>query len=361
MPAKNFARGEDSKWIERTFQLALKGISGASPNPMVGCVIVRNGRAIAEGFHEKFGGPHAEINALKLARNVRGATLYSNLEPCSHWGKTPPCANSIVQAGISRVVSSMADPNPLVSGKGFGHLKKAGVQVLQGIGEPQARELNRSYIKFITEKKPYVLLKAAMSLDGKTATREGDSKWITGISARDISHKLRAEVDAILIGAETVRKDNPSLTSHGQGRNPARVVVSASGSLPARSKIFNSASRTWIFHGNPSIQAKSRGTSEWIYLKARSGRLDFKAVLSELARKGVSRLLIEGGAETLGWALDSRQVDECAFFVAPLMIGGVAAQSAIGGKGFAQLKDALKLSKVETQIIGTDVLIRARK
>lgn len=342
--------------MDRALKLAAKGISGASPNPLVGCVIVKNGRAIGEGYHSTFGGPHAEINALRNARGARGATLYINLEPCSHWGKTPPCADALVRSGIREVVAAMGDPNPLVRGKGFERLRRAGIRVRTGIGEARARELNRPFIKFITRKKPYVLLKAALSLDGKTATRAQDSKWITSPDARRYSHKLRGEVDAILVGAETVRRDNPSLTSHGLGRDPIRVVVSSKGRLPKSSALFDGKARTWVLHGNAAMKG-----AEWIYVRPRNGRLDFNAVLSELGRRGVSRLLIEGGAKTLGWALDSGDVDECLFFVAPLLIGGSGARPVTEGVGFAKLKGAMRFSEMSATKIGPDILIRARK
>ncbi len=367
--------------MDRALKLAAKGISGASPNPMVGCVIVKNGRAIGEGYHSAFGGPHAEINALKDAGNARGAALYINLEPCSHWGKTPPCAEAIVRSGVREVVAAMGDPNPLVRGKGFERLRRAGIRVRAGVGEARARELNRPFVKFITRKKPYVLLKAALSLDGKTATRSQDSKWITSPAARRYSHRLRTEVDAILVGAETVRRDNPSLTSHGLGRDPIRIVVSSKGRLPGSSALFNGKARTVVLHcnaalpprkGNSSQDQSNRGGSgkgksaamkgaEWVYIKPRNGRLDFNAVLSELGRRGVSRLLIEGGAKTLGWALDSGDVDECLFFVAPLLIGGGRARPVTEGTGFAKLKDATRFSEMSAKKIGPDILINARK
>ncbi len=366
--------------MDRALRLAAKGASGASPNPYVGCVIVKNGRVLAEGYHARFGGPHAEAAALSRLRNsstsrFRGTTLYVNLEPCSHWGKTGPCADAIIRSGVREVVAAMGDPNPLVRGKGFAKLRAAGIKVRTGVREAEARELNRPFIHFITRKKPYVFLKAAVSLDGRTATRTLDSKWITSPEARRFSHKLRTEMDAVLVGAETVRRDNPSLTSHGLGRNPVRIVVSASGRLPKNGKIFSKDTQTWIFNGNrrPKSADEDRRESgnsangnggngvRWIYINPRNGKIDFNTVLSELGKRGISRLLIEGGAKTLGWALDSKQVDECLFFVAPLLIGGAKARPATEGEGFAKLKDALHFFSIETKKIGPDILIRAKR
>jgi diaminohydroxyphosphoribosylaminopyrimidine deaminase/5-amino-6-(5-phosphoribosylamino)uracil reductase len=234
--------------MRRAIELAGRGAQGASPNPLVGCVIVKNGKSVGEGFHAHYGGPHAEVLALKKAGpRTKGATLYVNLEPCAHWGKTPPCADAVIRAGIKKVVAAMPDPNPLVRRRGFKKLKASGIQVQTGVCRAEAEDLNRAFIKFITKKKPYVILKAAVSLDGKIATASGDSKWISSEASRDLVHGLRTEVDGILVGGETVRKDDPSLTSHGKGRNPVRIVLSRSGRLPKNSKIFDGTAPCWVF------------------------------------------------------------------------------------------------------------------
>lgn len=350
------------KWMRRAIQLAKKGISGVSPNPMVGCVIVKNHKAVGEGFHVRYGSAHAEINAIEDAgSNCKDATLYVNLEPCCHWGKTPPCTEAILSAGISRVVAALPDPNPLVRGKGFRQLQRKGVQVKVGVLEQEARDLNRAFFKFITIKKPYVILKSAISLDGKIATSTGESRWITSAVARAFSTRLRTQVDAILVGAETVRMDNPELTSHGMGRNPVRVVVSASGNLPPRAKIFNGTSPTWIFSNSaPHLQRGLEQKAEWFSLKQKKEKFNFADVLKQLAKRGISKVLIEGGGETAASALESGEVDEIYFFIAPLLIGGREAKTPFEGKGFGKLKEALRLTEVTTKKIGNDLLVNAR-
>lgn len=347
--------------MRRALALAQKGISGASPNPLVGCVIVQNQRKVGEGYHAKYGGAHAEINAIKNAgKNCKGATLYVNLEPCCHWGKTAPCTDAIVRSEIRKVIAAMSDPNPLVKNKGFKKLKENGVQIKVGVCRAEAQELNRAFSKYITQKKPYVILKSALSLDGKIATNSGQSQWISSKEAREFCWRLRTQVDAILVGAETIRKDDPKLTSHGLGRNPVRAVVTASGNLPRNAKIFNGKSPTWIF-SPPSVQTdRTRGKVEWIFLKQKGGRLNFNAILRELAKRGISKLLIEGGGETASSALEEGEVDELYFFIAPLLIGGRNAKTCFEGDGFKKLKDALKLTKVVTQKIGSDLMVNAR-
>lgn len=348
--------------MRRALALAEKGISGASPNPLVGCVIVKNQKTIGEGFHAQFGAAHAEINAIEDAgASCKGATLYINLEPCCHWGKRPPCTDAIVSAGIRRVVAAMPDPNPLVRGKGFRKLQDKGIHIKVGVLEEEARNLNRVFIKYITKKRPYVILKSALSLDGKIATTTGESRWISSIASREFSARLRTQVDAILVGAETVRRDNPELTSHGKGRNPVRLVLSASGILPRKARIFDGASRTWIFSGAaPRTQRAENQKIEWIPLKQKKRRLDFSSLLNQLAKRGISKLLIEGGGETAASALESGAVDEIYFFVAPLLIGGRAAKTSFEGEGFRKLRNALRLKNVETKKIGEDLLIHAR-
>lgn len=355
---------EDEKWIQHTFDLAKKGIRGASPNPLVGCVIVKNNRVVGQGFHANFGGPHAEIFALKKAeKNAKGGKLYTNLEPCCHWGKTPPCTRSIIQAGIREVVSSLPDPNPWVKNKGFKELKEAGIRVETGLCQEQAKDLNRYFIKYMTEKKPYVILKSAMSLDGKIATSLKNSQWISSKASRNFSWELRAEMDGILVGANTIRRDNPWLTSHGKGRNPVRMALTEKGFLPKQSKIFDSAAPTWIFHSSLSLAKKenlSKKNIEWNYIASQNGKISFNEFLKECAKREISKLLIEGGGQTAASALEENEVDEILFFIAPILIGGKDAITVFEGKGFKKIKDALRLEKMETKKIGCDLLVQAR-
>lgn len=347
----------DEKWMSRALLLAEKGRFGASPNPMVGCVVVSNGRAVGEGWHARFGGPHAEIEALRRAGSrAKGATLYLNLEPCSHWGKTPPCADAVIRAGVREVVAAMRDPNFLVAGKGFAKLRKAGVKVRIGTMRREAERLNRAFLKFIRRKRPYVVLKSAMSLDGKIATASGDSRWISSEASRRCARKLRSEMDAVLVGGETVRRDDPSLTSHGLGRDPVRVVLTASGRLPARAKIFDGKARTWVVHGRKNLRGKPG--ADWFFVRPRGGRLPFGEVVSLLGARGISKLLIEGGGETAASALGSGEADEVLFFVAPVLIGGKDAPTPIEGKGVRKVADAWKLRDLSVERIGPDLLVR---
>ena len=359
------ATNEEQKWMGRAIRLAQKGIAGASPNPLVGCVIIKDGKILGEGYHEFFGGPHAEVNALKDAgKKSKNATLYVNLEPCCHWGKTPPCTDAIIKAGISKVVAAMPDPNPLVAGKGFKKLISAGITVNVGALKNEAKDLNRSFLKFASRKVPFVSLKSAMSIDGKIATCSGESKWITSEVSRKFSRRLRSEADAILVGAQTVRRDDPELTSHGSGRDPIRVVISGSGKLPAKSKIFSRAAETWLILGNPGkdkdddIQAGS-GVRR-IYLRSKNGRMDFKDILRKLGSRGISRLLIEGGGETAANALGSGEVDEIYFFIAPVILGGRDAKTPVEGAGVKNIADAFRLKNVNVHRLGEDILVHAR-
>jgi len=293
----------DEKWMARALALAERGRGWVHPNPMVGAVLVRHGRVVGEGFHRKFGQAHAEVEALRRAgARARGATLYVNLEPCAHWGKTPPCVDVLIQAGVGRVVAAMRDPNPRVAGKGFAALRRHGIRVTSGVLEEDAQHLNRAFVTWVTKKRPYVTLKVAASLDGRTATITGESRWITGEAARSEGHRLRAEVDAIAVGAGTVIKDNPLLTAHGQGRNPVRIVFAGRRKLPRGAKIFNSAAPTWV-------------------LKGTRGSAGLRKELSGLAARGIAHLLVEGGWTLQQEFLKAGLVDEVCWFVAPVIIG----------------------------------------
>ncbi len=328
---------------------------------MVGCVLVRQGKLVGQGYHKMFGGPHAEIHALKNAgARAKGADLYVNLEPCCHWGKTPPCTDAIIKAGVRKVVSAMPDPNPLVRGKGFQKLRQAGIKVTIGTGRKAAENLNRSFVKYMTRHKPYVTLKSAFSLDGKIAAVSGQSQWITSPQSRKYSWNLRTQSDAILVGAETVRRDNPSLTSHGQGRYPARVVVTSTDNLNPRANIFNGQSPAWIFCSIPPGKPRT-ANAEWIHLPAgKNRRIALDVLLKELARRGISRLLVEGGGETSAQFIESKEADEIIYFIAPKLIGGRAAKTAIEGNGIRKLADAVNVVNVSVERAGPDLVIRGQ-
>ncbi len=321
----------DEKWMRRALALAERGRGKVHPNPMVGAVLVRAGRVVGEGYHRKFGQAHAEIEAIRRAgERASGSTLYVNLEPCAHWGKTPPCAEAIVRAGLRRVVAAMQDPNPVVAGKGFRVLKRGRVSITRGILEKDARDLNRVFVTWAKNKRPFVTLKVASSLDGRTATITGESKWITGVEARQAGHRLRAEVDGIVVGAGTVLKDNPSLSAHGLGRNPIRVVFAGRRRLPKHLRIFNSKAQTWV-------------------LKDARGKVDIRNALKDLAQRGIAHLLVEGGQTLQQSFWEAGVVDEVVWFIAPLVIGSAK-----------RLKSARRLADVQVRTIGDDLCVKGR-
>lgn len=282
---------------------AARGVGHTSPNPAVGAVIVRNGKLIAHGFHRRAGLPHAEIEALRKTHNPAGATLYVTLEPCSTHGRTPPCVKAIIAAGIARVVIGTIDPNPVHAGRAVRILKKAGIAVTTGVLEEECSDLNRSFNKWIVTGMPFVIAKAGMSLDGRLTPPPGEGQWVTSPAARADAHRLRARVDAILIGAETLRVDNPRLTVRGirGASQPWRVVITRSGNLPSKAHLFTDA------HRERTLVYKNKA---------------LRAVLQDLGKRGVTSVLIEGGAKLIGGAFDNRLVDAVQFYIAPRIIGG---------------------------------------
>lgn len=384
----------DKKYMLACLKLAKKRAGKVSPNPMVGAVIVKDGKIVGQGYHRYFGGAHAEIETLKNAGiKAKDATMYVNLEPCVHWGKTPPCIPEIIKAGIKKVVTAMKDPNPLVDGKGIEWLKVKGVKCRVGILEKEAKELNRFYIKFITKKMPYVILKTAMTLDGKIATSTGESKWITSKETRNYVHHLRSQVDAILVGKNTVIKDNPSLTTHGKGHNPLRVVIDPDLSIPVNSKIFDSLAPTLVVTKNNASTAKIRILEKKkikilslpctfvqddsanskngqvlpasSYAKVRglptkNGKIDFKQIMRELAKMNIASVLIEGGGETNAYALKDGVVDEVLFFIAPKIIGGKNALTPVEDEGIQSLSQALKIKDWEIEKTCEDILVKGK-
>ena len=302
-----------------------------SPNPCVGAVLVRAGKIIGEGFHRRAGGPHAEVFALRN-RNARGATLYVTMEPCSTFGRTPPCSEAIVAAGVKRVVVAACDPNPKHNGRGLKLLKRAGIQVEAGVLCEESTQMNAAFNKWITTGMPFVIAKAAMSLDGKLATHTGDSKWITDEAARRKAHQMRATVDAVIIGANTVIRDNPRLTlRHGvRGRQPWRVVMDSRGRCPRNARLFTDSlrHRTIVFTTKSSPAAWRRylvlRSVSVLVVPMKEQRVDLRAALRELGRMEVTSVMVEGGAELLRAMFDKQLVDRIAFFYAPIIIGGAA-------------------------------------
>ena len=352
-------------FMQKALDLAARGKGRTSPNPMVGAVIVKGNKIIAEGYHRKAGTAHAEVVALKKAGSgAQGATLYVNLEPCCHREKrTPPCTRAIITSGIKRVVVAMIDPNPQVSGRGLKELRKAGIRTETGVMKDEAKKLNESFIKHVTKKEPFVILKIAQSLDGKIATARGDSKWITGPKARTLVHQLRNDVDALLVGIGTVKADDPSLDCRIRGgRNPYRVIVDSHLHIPASSKILrHNDSKTIVattkMAGKNKLKSLVKKGNKILVIKEKEGRVDLKSLMRELGKLDITSVMIEGGSSISASSLSGKIVDKVMFFIAPKIIGGVDAIPSVGGISPAVLKDTLKLKNTQTTTYGDDILI----
>ena len=356
----------DEFYMRRAIELAKKGRGWTNPNPMVGAVIVKNGSIIGEGYHEKCGELHAERNAIaSLTESAEGATLYVTLEPCCHYGKTPPCVDQIIENRIKRVVIGMVDPNPLVSGKGVKKLQEAGIDVTVGILEDKCKKLNEVFIKYITKKKPFVVLKTAMSLDGKISTTSGESKWITDKEARENVHILRNELTAIMIGIDTVIIDNPELTCRiPNGRNPIRIVVDSNLRIPYDSKILQTAKKfkTIIATTEKARKEKIHKLKDLgiivIETKSKNEKVDLKDLMHKLGNQNIDSILLEGGSTLNYSALESGIVDKILVYIAPKIIGGMKSKTPVGGSGISHLKDAFKVRELSTSIIGKDILLQ---
>lgn len=343
-------------------ELAHRGEGYTNPNPIVGAVVVKDGNIVGQGYHHEFGGPHAEVFALEEAgEGAREATIYVTLEPCSHYGKTPPCADRIIAAGISRAVVACRDPNPLVNGHGIAKLRAAGIEIAEGVLEEEARCANEIFFTFIETGLPFVQLKLAQSLDGKIATRSGDSKWISGDESRREVHRLRRRFAAILVGANTVIHDDPLLTvRHVQGPDPVRIVLDGRGRIPLDRRMFSNGGRTIIATAvmPEEKEASLRECDVEVWrLPSGGGKVDLRALLSRLGKENLDSLLIEGGGESAAAFLEAGLVDKVSFFIAPLIIGGRDAVPAVGGVGVSQVAGALRLRDVELARLGGDIVI----
>lgn len=353
----------DRLFMRRALRLASRARGKTAPNPMVGALLVKDGRIIAEDYHRKAGTPHAEPLVLdKAGRDAKGSTLYVTLEPCCHSGKrTPPCTDAIISHGVKRVVAAMIDPNPKVSGKGFEMLEKAGIDVTTGVLEKEAALLNEAYIKFITTGKPFVTLKTAMTLDGKIATAEGQSKWITGEKARALVHRLRGDVDAVLTAIGTVKADDPELTSRTGERlkrpsQPVRVVIDPRLEIPEAAKVLRMPPPTIIVtkaSGRKLNKSIKTGVSVITY----KGKLELDWLMQNLAARGIMSVLIEGGSSLNAHAFEDGIVDKIMFFIAPKIIGGRESFPAVGGRQFKRLHEAHRIRDVKVRRIGEDMLI----
>jgi diaminohydroxyphosphoribosylaminopyrimidine deaminase/5-amino-6-(5-phosphoribosylamino)uracil reductase len=354
----------DHRFMRRALALAAKGAGQVSPGPLVGCVLVSlSGEIVGEGFYVYKKLKHAETYALEQAgKSAHGATAYVSLEPHAHHGRTPPCTDALINAGVRRVISPIEDPNPNVSGKGFAHLRAAGVDVAVGLMAREAGQLNEKYLHFLATGRPFVHLKLAASLDGKIATRTGESEWITGPESRARVHELRHEYDAILVGAGTALADDPLLTDRsGKPRSKPliRVLLDESLKIPLKAKLVATAAEAplIIFAGQKAESAKLdllRSAEVEVVCDESNGR-DFLYILNELGTRSIQSVLVEGGATVASKLLETSLVNKVSFFLAPMIIGGREATSAIGGIGVARLADALRLHNVEVLRHGEDI------
>jgi diaminohydroxyphosphoribosylaminopyrimidine deaminase/5-amino-6-(5-phosphoribosylamino)uracil reductase len=357
----------DEQFMRQALALAAEGRGFTSPNPMVGAVVVRGEAVVGRGYHRAAGGPHAEVVALEDAgAAARGATLYVTLEPCNHTGRTPPCTQRILAAGVSRVVAAMRDPNPEVAGGGAELLRARGVAVTLGVLEEEARALNEVFVKFVRTRRPFVVAKCAATLDGRIATRTGDSKWVTGEAARDYVHEMRHAVDAILVGVGTVVADDPRLTTRrrsGPGKDPLRIVLDTAGRIPAAARVLDpgSPAATLLVVGRGKAAglgaAAGRPGVRVLEAETREGRIALEPLMAELGGMGVTSILIEGGSRVLAAAFREGIVDKACFFFAPLVAGGDDGFPICRGPGAERIRDCHRLERIAVRRFGDDILI----
>lgn len=361
---------QDEKWMAHALRLAENGRYLVSPNPMVGACLVKNGKLIGQGWHQAYGGPHAEIEVLRRAgRRAKGAVLYVTLEPCSSWGKTPPCTEAILASGVKRVVFADFDPNSRNHGKGASFFRQKGIQVTSGILAESSRKLNEAFYKFAEKRLPFVTLKMAQSLDGKIATSAGESKWISSEPARRFVQRLRAEQDAVLVGQKTLMADNPSLIPRcplkkKQPEKPWRIVLDSDFNAPVRARIFKGQAITLVAVSEKKLKpiSKRKNDRKTVLLSVpeKNGRLDLKALVSKLAVFGVSKLLVEGGGETAWSFLKAGLVDKIVWIIAPSIIGGRSAKSSVEGEGIKRLTQQFRVRDLTVSPLGRDWLFEGR-
>ncbi|RLB07963.1 MAG: bifunctional diaminohydroxyphosphoribosylaminopyrimidine deaminase/5-amino-6-(5-phosphoribosylamino)uracil reductase RibD [Deltaproteobacteria bacterium] len=356
---------EDRRFMKRTLLLARRGIGRVSPNPLVGAVIVRHGEVIAEGYHRSFGGDHAEVDAIKRARgDVKGGTLYVNLEPCCHWGKTPPCTDALIKGGIKRVVVGTLDPNPSVNGKGVKILREHGIEVEVGVLEEEARKLNEVYFNYILTGLPFVTIKYAQTLDGRIATSLGESRWISSENSRKLAHRLRAQHDAILVGIGTVLADDPSLTVRWtKGKDPLRIVLDSRLRIPLNAQVLLEEGDTLVvttdqYDREKFAEIKKKGKEILIAQRDKKGWVELQPLLKTLIKKDVSSILVEGGRKVITSFLKDNLANRMVIITAPLILGeGVAG---IGDLGIMELKSAIKPSSYKVSRVGGDMVFDLR-
>lgn len=355
----------DEKYMALAFKLAEKGRGKVEPNPMVGAVLVKDDEIIGKGYHQVFGGAHAEIHAIHEGKaNCKGATLYVSMEPCAHYGKTAPCADAIIKSGITKVVTTVIDPNPITSGKGIQKLKEAGIQVTLGVMESHATRLNSPFFKLMQKGLPYVIVKWAMSLDGKIATHTGDSRWITSEESRAYAHKIRGQVDGILVGINTVLRDDPLLTCRLEGgRSPGRIIVDSHAVLPLRSRILNTIHEAEIIvavNNNAPydrIEKLKQLGCTIIQTRDKGNRVDLMALFRKLGEMKLTNILVEGGSRVITSMIEERLADKVIVFIAPIIIGGNDAKSPILGKGVNTVDEAVKINEITVKSFSRDIVI----
>ncbi len=358
-------RESKEKFMRLALRLAQKAEGRTSPNPLVGAVVVHRDRVMGEGYHKKAGSAHAETVALKKAgKKASGGELFINLEPCCHFGRTPPCVDAVIASGIRKVYIGMKDPNPLVSGKGIRALRRAGIAVETGILRQECEKLNEVFIKFIATGFPFVVLKSALTLDGKTATCRGESRWISNPQSREKVHALRDRVDAILVGAGTVVKDNPHLTARPVGRkgkNPVRIILDNQNRVPLGARVFlNSDTEKVIYVASQNLPEKKERALlkkgvEVLRLAKKNDRIPLKKLMAQLGKREITSVLIEGGSEVNGGALREKIVDKMILFMAPMIFGGKEAPGLTGGLGIPRIQDAVKINELQVRRLGEDL------
>jgi len=354
----------DEKYMEKALELAKKGIGKVNPNPLVGAVIVKNGEIIGEGYHECYGEYHAERNAVKNAvKSVEGSTIYVTLEPCAHYGKTPPCVDLIIEKKFKKVVIGMLDPNELVSGKSIEKLKQHGIEVVVGVKEDDCKKMNEIFIKYITSKIPFVILKSGMSLDGKIATYTGESKWITSKESREDSQNLRNRLSSIMVGVNTVIADDPELTCRvNNEKKLIRIVVDTNLRIPLDSKLVENNDRLTIVATTLKSDVNKKQTLRELGVKVievpeKNGKVNLKELVKCLGQEGIDSILIEGGGTLNFSALQENIVDKVIFYIAPKILGGENSKSCIAGIGFSALDNAVNLKDISYRKIGEDLVV----
>ncbi len=354
-------------YMQQALDLAALARGRTSPNPLVGAIVVKDGVVVGQGYHRKAGTPHAEIHALQRAGGLsKGATLYVTLEPCSHYGLTPPCTQAIIAAGIKKCVVALKDPNPLVNGQGLALMREAGIETEIGILHDKAEKLNEVFIKNIRTGLPFVVLKTAMTLDGKIASVSGDSKWVTSETARQRVHELRDQLDGIMVGIGTVLADDPQLNTRltaQEGKDPVRIILDGRLDLPLNSRIVKSSHRqpTLVFASQKASPQKARELEqaglEVIIVEGEPEQLDLEQLLKVVAQRKITSVLVEGGGTVNAGMLEADLVDKVYWFIAPKIIGGQGAPTPVGGKGLQTMAGAIELADMAPELIGPDILL----